>query len=132
VRQWLGKAGEDFLTAELIVANDLPAYWTASFHAQQTAEKALKALLTYYQIDFMKTHSIGELLQLAEPVVSGISNELDAARDLTEYAVRDRYPGPESGVTRATAREHVAIARTVLDFVSVRLRAYLDAGPPAS
>ncbi len=132
MRQWLGKAGEDFQTAELIVANDLPAYWTASFHAQQTAEKALKALLTYHQVDFMKTHSIGALLQLAEPVASGISNELDAARDLTGYAVRDRYPGPESEVTRATAREHVAIARTVLDVVSVRLRAYLDAGPPTS
>lgn len=114
------------------MAADLPAYWTASFHAQQTAEKALKALLTYHQIDFMKTHSIGELLQIAERVVSGISNELDAARELTPHAVRDRYPGPESKVTRETARQHVAVARLVLDFVSVRLRAYLDADPQSS
>lgn len=132
VRQWLEKAREDFLTAELIVAGKLPTYWTASFHAQQTAEKALKALLTYRQIEFMKTHSIGELLQLAEPVVSGITIDLDAARDLTRYAIADRYPGPEAPVTQASARKHVALARSVLDVVDLHLCSYLDEGAPPS
>jgi HEPN domain-containing protein len=120
------------MAAELIVAGPLPIYWTASFHAQQAAEKALKALLTHHQIEFMKTHSIGELLQLAELGAPGVSTDLDAARELTRYAVSDRYPGPEAPVTQASAREHLALAQTVLDAVNVQLRAYLDAGPPAS
>jgi len=112
------------------VVGELSTYWTASFHAQQAAEKALKALLTRHQIEFVKTHSIGELLQLAEPVAPGISARLDAARDLTRHAVADRYPGEEAPVTQASARQHVDLARTVLESVKSELQSYLDAGPP--
>lgn len=98
VRQWLEKATDDLWAAELILVGELPTYWTVSFHVQQTAEKALKALLTRHQIEFAKTHSIGELLQLAEPVTPGTSARLDAARDLTRHAVTDRYPGERAPV----------------------------------
>ncbi|MBW1960508.1 MAG: HEPN domain-containing protein [Deltaproteobacteria bacterium] len=37
---------------------------TVCFHAQQCAEKYLKAFLTFKNIDFPKTHDIGELLAL--------------------------------------------------------------------
>lgn len=132
MRQWLGKATEDLLAADLILAGRLDTYWTASFHAQQAAEKALKALLTRHQVDFARTHSIGELLQLAEPVLPGISPRLDAARALTPHAVADRYPGQEEPVTQASARRHVDVARSVLDTVTEALRPYLDARPPGA
>lgn len=45
VRAWLTKAEEDLRAAEAILAAPMPSYGTASFHAQQGAEKALKALL---------------------------------------------------------------------------------------
>lgn len=130
MRQWLGKAADDLSAADLLVAGELRSYWTASFHAQQAAEKALKALLTRHQIEFGKTHSIGELLQLAEPAAPGISPSLDAARDLTRHAVVDRYPGDEVPVSRESARHHADLARTVVDTVRSRLQPYLEAGPP--
>ena len=130
MKQWLGKAVDDLLTAELIVAGELPSYWTASFHAQQAAEKALKALLTRHQIEFARTHSIGELLQLAEPAVPGLSMRLDAARELTRHAIADRYPGEEAPVARESARGHVGIAQIVLDAIRSELHSYLEAGPP--
>lgn len=120
------------MAADLIVAGELPTYWMASFHAQQTAEKALKALLTRRQIEFAKTHSIGELLRLAEPAVPGISSRHDAARDLTRYAIVDRYPGAGAPVNQASARRHVELARAVLDAVRAELRTYLETGPPSS
>lgn len=130
VRQWLGKAADDLMAAEVIAAAELPTYWMASFHAQQTAEKALKALLTRAQVDFTRTHNIGELLSRAEPGVPGISAKLDAARDLTRYAVTDRYPGEDAPVEQAAARQHVALAKLVRDTVAGELRSYLEAGPP--
>jgi HEPN domain-containing protein len=115
------------------VGGELPTYWTASFHAQQAAEKALKALLTRHQIEFARTHSIGELLQLAEPAAPRISTRrLDAARDLTRHAVVDRYPGEETPVSQASARRHVDVTRTVLDTVKSELHSYLEAGPPST
>lgn len=126
------KAADDLSAADLILVGELPTYWTVSFHAQQTAEKALKALLTRHQIEFAKTHNIGELLQLAEPAVPGISARLDASRDLTRYAVTDRYPGEQAPVSQAAAREHVEFARTVLSAVDSELHSYLEARPPSS
>lgn len=132
VRQWLGKATDDLSAADLLVGGVLRSYWTASFHAQQAAEKALKALLTRHQIEFGKTHSIGELLQLAEPAAPGISASLDAARDLTRHAVVDRYPGDAPPVTQTSARRHVDLARAVVDAVKSQPRTYLESGSPAS
>jgi HEPN domain-containing protein len=132
VRQWLAKATDDLSAAELLVRGELPTYWTVSFHAQQAAEKALKALLTRHQIEFARTHSIGELLQLAEPAAAGISARLDAARDLTRHAVTDRYPGEDVPVGQTAARRHVDLSRAVLDAVKAELRTYLGASPPSS
>jgi len=131
VTQWLSRATDDLLAADLIAAGDLPIYWTASFHAQQAAEKALKALLTRYQIEFERTHNIGELLRLAEPAAAAMTARLDAARDLTRYAVVERYPGPDAPVSRDEARRHVDLARTVVDAVKSELRSYLETPQPA-
>jgi len=120
------------LAADLIVGGDLPTYWPASFHAQQAAEKALKGLLTRHQIEFAKTHNIGELLQLTERAVPGFSVRLDSARDLSRHAVTDRYPGDEVPIKREAAARHVDLARTVLDTVKAELRSYWDAGRPSS
>jgi HEPN domain-containing protein len=89
-------------------------------------------LLTRHQIEFTKTHSIGELLRLAERVASGISALHDAARDLTRYAAVDRYPGSDEAVGQASAREHIHIARAVMGTVNSELRSYLEPGRPAS
>jgi HEPN domain-containing protein len=119
------------MAAEVIANAELPTYWMASFHAQQTAEKALKALLTRQQIDFSRTHNIGELLRLAEVAIPQASTTLDPARELSRYAVVDRYPGEDLPTTRADAVGHIAIAKRVCDTVTRALRAYLDTEPGA-
>jgi HEPN domain-containing protein len=45
VNQWLAKSEEDLLVSGLILGAEMTSYDTAGFHAQQAAEKALKALL---------------------------------------------------------------------------------------
>ena len=59
VRQWVEKAEEDLLTAEhtLTLEDDCP-YGTVCFHAQQCAEKYLKALLTLHAIPFPKIYDL--------------------------------------------------------------------------
>ena len=63
VLQWVEKAEHDLLNIENnLVASHVP--WdTVCFHAQQCAEKYLKALLVWKQIDFPKTHDLRVLLQ---------------------------------------------------------------------
>jgi HEPN domain-containing protein len=131
VTGWLTKAEEDLAAARLILGGSLSSWDTSSFHSQQAAEKAIKAVLVRHQINFPKSHDIGELLQLAEPCAPGISADLADAQILTPYAVDTRYPGTEP-VSKAEAARHVDLADRVLEYVRQHLATYLTAGRPHS
>jgi len=118
------------MVSGIILGADMASYDTLGFHAQQAAEKALKALLVRHQVDFRHTHEIRELLALAEPVAAGIHSSLAAAEALTPYAVWTRYPGPQSPLDKDEAAREVEVARAVVGEVRHCLRSYLDAGPP--
>jgi len=104
---------------------------TGRFHAQQASEKTLKGLLTRHQIEFEKTHNIGELLWLAGAVIPDLLRMGEAAQ-LTRYAVADRYPLSGSAIDRDTAAQHVTLGRQVVTAVETALRDYLGAGRPSS
>ncbi len=108
----------------------MPTYETASFHAQQAAEKALKALLIRHQAEFGKTHDLGELLRLAEPMAPGITRVLADVEQLNRHAVDTRYPTSGPSVAREEATRDLGLAERVRDHVRGLLRSYLDAGPP--
>ena len=63
VRGWLLKAESDLTTASLCISAD-QALDTACFHAQQAAEKTIKAYLTAYEIDFPFIHNLEKLVEL--------------------------------------------------------------------
>jgi HEPN domain-containing protein len=108
----------------------MPSYGAVSFHAQQAAEKALKAFLIRHQVEFSKTHDLGEILQLAESAVPGIAQRLVDTEALTPYAVETRYPADEPPIDREDASRHLMMARKVLGTVTALLKSYLDAGRP--
>jgi len=63
--EWLEKAEEDFHVAKRECrARKHPGYNAACFHAQQCAEKYLKAYLVYHMVDFPYTHDMQNLLEL--------------------------------------------------------------------
>lgn len=119
------KAQDDLLAGRAILSGDLSSYETASFHAQQAAEKAVKALLVRHQIHFGKTHDLRELLETAEPVSPGIVAALAEAHELTPYAVPARYPGDIGPASADDARRHLALAQRAVEHVSRILESYL-------
>lgn len=56
------------------LAAGLPA--EALFHAQQCAEKTIKAVLTWRQIPFRKTHDLDELKQMCVPIAGDAAPHL--------------------------------------------------------
>ncbi len=120
-QEWLSHAKSDLRLAHLAATDELVRREQACFHAQQAAEKAIKAILVLGGIEFPLTHDIEELLEIAE--TSGLTppKEVQEAGLLTPYAVEFRYPGSwvEIGETdlqeALKAAEHVAAwAETVL------------------
>jgi HEPN domain-containing protein len=62
---WLNKAEQDFQYARLgMRQRKQPLYDGVCFHAQQCAEKYLKAFLTRHHIEFRWVHDLDELLRL--------------------------------------------------------------------
>jgi HEPN domain-containing protein len=82
----------------------------AVFHAQQAAQKDLKAFLVWHQIEFPKTHDRAILLKLVSSLDSQIGKVLSDAVDLSPYGVEYRYPGDYSDITTSDARKALDLA----------------------
>jgi HEPN domain-containing protein len=112
VGHWLRYACEDLRTAELIVGQGgVPR--TACFHAQQAAEKAIKASLLFLQTGFPKTHDL-ELLANRLPEGWRLAEDPSTLSDLSDWAVEPRYPGYLREATEDDTEAAIKQAREVL------------------
>jgi HEPN domain-containing protein len=119
-REWLRLAGGDAVVAHArLPGAPLELF---CFHAQQAAEKALKAVLLHLGIPFPRTHDLDLLLDLLEAHGILLPPEIREAGFLSQYAVQTRYPlsGPPvttEHLTRALATAD-AVLRWAQDLVS--------------
>jgi len=112
VREWLRHADEDLrLARHAFKLKSAVPYKLIAYHAQQCAEKCLKAYLAYKKIDFPYTHNISLLLEILPPSADW-SNDLWNAGLLSSYAITARYPGKDK-VTKKEAVRAVSLADTV-------------------
>jgi HEPN domain-containing protein len=90
VRGWLRKGDSDLLAVELALRANA-ALDIACYHAQQAAEKWLKAYLIAYNISCPFTHNLARLLILCQTMDAAFTT-LEPIADLpTPYAVEARY-----------------------------------------
>jgi HEPN domain-containing protein len=124
VRAWLSKAELDLKAAAHEVAAPAEALWgDVMFHAQQAAEKAMKAFLAYHDVPFRKTHNLEELGQQCVALDATLGTVADEAAPLTEYAWKFRYPGETPEPERAEADEALAAARNAYQSILARMPA---------
>jgi HEPN domain-containing protein len=91
-REWLERAATDLLAASKLLRTRPPVPAIAVYHAQQTAEKALKAFLAAYNTPFRKTHDLEDVLRGCMALNPAFGQLHADARLLAPYAVRFRYP----------------------------------------
>jgi HEPN domain-containing protein len=91
VRQWLERAEKDFNLARHLAAERHSYLEAIAFHSHQTAEKLLKGFLVFHQVDFPKTHNLGELLDLVATRDPALAVELADITALNPYGVEYRY-----------------------------------------
>ncbi|HEY5486351.1 MAG TPA: HEPN domain-containing protein [Candidatus Limnocylindrales bacterium] len=97
VDQWLKFAHADLNAGRTLSVNRATnSPETACFHAQQAAEKAIKALLVKVQIASMKGHDLSNLTKLL-PTRFSNTRDLPSLAGLVPYAVAARYPVAHAG-----------------------------------
>ncbi|HEV2718596.1 MAG TPA: HEPN domain-containing protein [Thermoanaerobaculia bacterium] len=86
-----------------------PNHDAVCFHAQQCAEKYMKALLVELDVQPPRTHDLSVLATLIRPF-DAVWDELQTALDwLTTLAVEIRYPGARSGAEDAARAVEIAV-----------------------
>ena len=83
------------------------------FHAQQAAEKAIKAVLIEKGVRFSKIHVLERLIDLL-PADIPRTADLLASASLTEYASVTRYLGMDEPVSEEAYRDAVRLAEAVV------------------
>jgi len=121
VLQWVAKASQDFDLARHLFAEEKRYLEAICFHAQQAAEKYLKAYLTWHEVEFPKTHAIERLLRLVGSIDPGLARSLDAATALSAYAIEVRYPDDLMQVGAEDAQQAVEYAGVVREAILARL-----------
>ncbi|MDH4265127.1 MAG: HEPN domain-containing protein [Deltaproteobacteria bacterium] len=115
-REWLSHAESDLRLAKLAANDPYIIGGQVCFHAQQAAEKSIKAALLFWGIEFPLTHDIEELLKLAEDQGVIIPEEVQEADHLTPYAVETRYPGYLQEITGDDVSNALRIAEQTVSW----------------
>jgi len=118
-QEWVEKAEGDLKVARREDQTTDPVYDAVCFHAQQCAEKYLKALLEERNIAYPRIHDLIVLLNLS----GGLIPELDPLEPrlahLSVFGIASRYPGVSAD--RQAAEEAMTTAEAVRTAVRVKL-----------
>jgi HEPN domain-containing protein len=111
-REWLNRARSNLVQAKAkrkgVYLEDL------CFHAQQAAEKAIKALLIKLDVNFPYVHDLAELLTLVEKAGQGVPESIRQAERLSKFAVFTRYPGIGPSIKEKEYGETIEVAARVV------------------
>ena len=116
---WIARAEASLALARMIGPGI--AMEDLCFQAQQSAEKALKAIYVHRGINFPFVHDLDLLLEGLEEQDIPIPEEVDAASILTRYASETRYPGGFEPLTPADHAEALALAEEVLAWARAQI-----------
>ncbi|MCE9612845.1 MAG: HEPN domain-containing protein [Lentisphaerae bacterium] len=96
-QDWLRHAHSDLVLAGMRKSKRL-LYEHLCFHAQQAAEKSIKAVLVHHGIQIPRSHDLAYLMGMLPGAVR-IPPSLIELPILTKYAVQQRYPGEAAPLT---------------------------------
>ena len=121
VNSWIKKADRDLEVSKRELKLPKPLTDIICFHAQQAAEKYMKAYLIWLDIGFQKTHDIEDLVVLASKKDPSILKLKDYGAELSSFAVEVRYPEFEEPAFEDT-KIAVEVAEKFKSFVKGKIQ----------
>ena len=117
--EWIARAKSSLELAQTKIIRHIH-YEDLCFQSQQAAEKALKGLLIYYNVEPEFTHNIEILLTELEKFTE-IPDNVKETMKLTIYAVQTRYPGGYDEITKKEYEESIKIAQDCINWVESKI-----------
>lgn len=94
--EWIRKAEDDRTIARREIQSDDSVWDGVCFHAQQCAEKYLKAVLEEKEIEVPKIHDLVVLLDRTGEWSQNLAQARSALARLSTFGVATRYPGMDA------------------------------------
>lgn len=122
VRLLLTKSRQDEYVLEQFATDQMAADETFGFHAQQAAEKLLKAALAAGGVEYPRTHRLGDLLDLGRDHGVALPEAFEELHKLTPFAVEYRYEFYAEEVEKPLDRQLVlGQVRRLREWVEARI-----------
>lgn len=118
--EWIEKAEHD-LEAARELFNISKTYDVVCFHCQQAVEKYVKAFLVAHTIRFEKVHDLWVLAQKAMTIEPNVRLFKEKLKTLDAHYITARYPGEEIKYSREEAKEALAFAEEIINFLKERI-----------
>jgi len=116
IARWLEFADNDYMVAEHLYKDFYPKQLEIiCYHAQQAAEKAIKAIILSTGKDIIKTHDITILLKALIDDIEIPKDYFKYSDILTRYGVIVRYPD-EISIDEIHTKQALEYAKTFIDF----------------
>lgn len=114
--EWLSSAEEDLLVTETLLKYSPNLMSAIAFHAEQAAEKTIKAYLIKLDIKLIKTHDFDKLLTVIEDREEFSARLYDLVQIFDKFNVEVRYPDNESIPTKDELLEMIENAKEIYSF----------------
>ena len=126
-KHWIDAGDDDFLTVQKLVGDDYLTH-IAAFHCQQSIEKYFKAIIEEYNLGFIKTHNLENLLGQVKEVVD-IIVDYETIEKLDLLYIDARYPSafgllpngkPDNNEIQLFIQTVESVKKQVVDFLYVK------------
>lgn len=121
VNAWLNKAKGDLRMARAANGLEDPLWDQCCFHAQQAAEKALKAFWVSMDQDVPRTHDLVYIVEKIVALLPEANDILEDAAAIAQYGVSPRYPSFLASETEEDAREAMRRSLEIYEWAVSRL-----------
>jgi len=116
-QEWFQLADNDELAGETLLKENV-APSTVCFLSQQCAEKYLKGLMAFKNIDIVRVHDFAQLVNLLKPAVPEIAKFTDEFVLLNKYYIQTRYSADVAeGFSLQEAKTALNAAKNIKKFV---------------
>ncbi len=124
-QRFLGLAKADLAAFRVLVENPEIRRAIAFFHAQQAAEKSIKAVLFAHGVEFRRTHDLLELAGNISTAGIALPCETGSLLKLSPFAVELRYD--DQTIPRLTAEEATLIVAQTLTWADAKVAEIINA-----
>lgn len=121
-KEWIKRATEDELSAEVILKEEGGSPNTVCFLSQQMAEKHLKAFLVYNKKWYPRIHPLDKLWELCKEFDKSFEEIKEDSVFLTAFYTATRYPGDYPEFSWEEAKKAFESATKIKNFILSKIK----------